>query len=126
MDDERTDAELLAAVGDGSAIALEQLYRRHAGWLTIRLTRRCADPGVVDEVLQDTFVAAWKGAERFTGEGQVAAWLWGIAVRRLLDAFRKRPPASYPLDDYASSRQAVESAEERVLLGLQHRDLAGA
>jgi RNA polymerase sigma-70 factor (ECF subfamily) len=126
MDNDSTDAELLAAVAAGSTAALESLYRRHAPWLSLRLTRRCADPTVVDEVLQDTFVAAWKGAGRFTGEGQVPAWLWGIAVRRLVDAFRKRPAPVYQLDDRIGARQVVESAEDRVLLGIEHGDLAGA
>jgi RNA polymerase sigma-70 factor, ECF subfamily len=126
VDDDSVDAELLAAVAAGSSEALGELYRRHAAWLTLRLTRRCADPTIVDEVLQDTFVAAWQGAGRFTGEGQVAAWLWGIAIRRLVDAFRKRPTATFELDERTGSRHLVESAEDRVLLGIEHGDLAGA
>jgi len=126
VDDDSTDAELLAAVAAGSSDALALLYRRHAPWLTVRLTRRCADPSIVDEVLQDTFVGAWKGARRFSGEGQVAAWLWGIAIRRLVDAFRRRPAATYQLDEHSGNRHAVESAEDRVLLGVEHGDLAGA
>lgn len=126
MDDNSTDAEVLAAVAAGSTDALAVLYRRHAPWLTVRLSRRCADHTIVDEVLQDTFVAAWKGARRFSGEGQVAAWLWGIAVRRLIDAFRKRPTAVDQLDERIGARHVVESAEDRVLLGVEHGDLAGA
>lgn len=126
MNDDSTDAELLAAVTAGSSDALSMLYRRHAAWLTLRLSRRCADPSIVDEVLQDTFLAAWKGAGRFAGEGQVAAWLWGIAIRRLVDAFRSRPAVTYELNEGADSRLAVESAEDRVLLGVEHGDLAGA
>jgi RNA polymerase sigma-70 factor (ECF subfamily) len=124
--DDRTDAELLAAVAEGSTAALETLYRRHAAWLTARLGRRCADPAIVDEVLQDTFVAAWKGAGRYTGRGEAAAWLWGIAIRRLVDAFRRRPPAAYPLDEHVGELTLVESAEDRVLLSVEHGDLAGA
>jgi RNA polymerase sigma-70 factor (ECF subfamily) len=124
--DEVADSELLAAVADGSTAALEALYRRHAPWLTVRLGRRCADPAIVDEVLQDTFVAVWKGAGRYAGTGEAAAWLWGIAIRRLVDAFRRRPPAAYPLEDHVGDLQLVESAEDRVLLGVEHGDLAGA
>jgi RNA polymerase sigma-70 factor (ECF subfamily) len=120
------DAELLAAVAAGSTAALETFYRRHVGWLTIRLTRRCADPAVVDEVLQDTFVAVWKGAGRYAGTGEAAAWLWGIAVRRLIDTFRKSPPTVYALDDHVGDLGLVASAEEHVLLGVEHGDLAGA
>ena len=42
-DAEPSDAELLAAVADGSTGALEELYRRHVGWVTVRLSRRCAE-----------------------------------------------------------------------------------
>lgn len=124
--DARDDAALIALVADGSTLALEELYRRHAAWLTLRLARRCADPATVDEVLQDTFVAVWKGARRYRGSGAAAAWLWGIAIRRLIDAIRRRPPATAPLDDWAEELGVTESAEERVLLGVEHGDLAGA
>lgn len=123
---EPDDATLLRAVADGSTGALETLYRRHAPWLTLRLQRRCSDPAVVDDVLQDTFVAVWRGASRWKGSGEPAAWLWGIAVRRLVDAFRRRPPAEHPIDEYAAGLGLVESAEDRVLLGVEHGDLAGA
>ncbi len=90
------DRTLVAGVADGDRRALEVLYRRHAGWLTTRLQGRCAERELVDTALQDTFVAVWKGAASFRGDGDVGAWLWGIAVRRLIDQVRKRRPA--PLD----------------------------
>ena len=121
---EPNDAALLRQVADGDRRALEQLYARHAGWLLTRLGRRCADPGLVDEVVQDTFVAVWRGAGKYSGQGEVAAWIWGVGVRRLIDALRKRPSA----DVVAELPQigAEISAEERVLLGVQYGDLAGA
>ena len=119
-----SDAELLALVAEGSSDALETLYHRHVAWLSIRLSRRCADPTIVDDVLQDTFFAVWRSAKGFTGKGEPAAWLWGIAIRRLVDAFRKRPPAMATVKEADFS--LVESAEERVLLGVEHGDLGGA
>ncbi len=77
-------------------------------------------------MLQDTFVAAWKGAARYTGKGEVAAWLWGIAIRRLVDALRVRPPHEWSLEEYAADFGVLESAEDRVLLGVEHGNLAGA
>ncbi len=121
--DDRADGALLAAAAEGDRTALETLYARHAAWLTLRLSRRCNDAGVVDEVLQDTFVAVWRSAGRYTGEGAVGAWMWGIAVRRLVDALRRRPPASYPVPEEIG---LVASAEEVVLLGVEYGDLAGA
>lgn len=118
------DAALLRQVADGDRRALEQLYARHAGWLLIRLGRRCADPGMVDEVVQDTFVAVWRSAGRYGGRGEVAAWIWGIGVRRLVDAVRRGSCAQVVAD--LPQAGAEISAEERVLLGVQYGDLAGA
>ncbi|HWL37182.1 MAG TPA: RNA polymerase sigma factor [Frankiaceae bacterium] len=115
------DDELLRAVATtGDRDALEALYRRHAPWLVARLSRRCADPGLVDEAVQDTFVAVWRTAKRWDGRGEVAAWVWGIAVRRLIDLLRKqRVPTTFVLD-------VAPSAEEQVLMGVEHGDLGGA
>ncbi|MCU0268293.1 MAG: RNA polymerase sigma factor [Acidimicrobiales bacterium] len=86
------DAELLARVAAGDRSALAELYRRHAGWLTARLQRRCTDRELVDTSLQETFLAVWRRAGSFRGEGDVGAWLWSIAVRKLVDELRRRRP----------------------------------
>ncbi len=80
-------------VARGDQGAFEVLYRRTAPWLTVRLRRRCADEQIVAEVLQETFVAVWRAAGSFAGaavEGSAVGWLWTIAARRLVDAFRRR------------------------------------
>jgi RNA polymerase sigma-70 factor (ECF subfamily) len=119
------------AVAAGDREALATLYTRHAPWLVLRLTRRCNDPQLVDEAVQDTFVAVWRGARRWSGDGEVAAWIWGIGIRRLIDQLRGRPrPTVELLGDVslgaASGGGAEPSAEERVLAGVEYGDLAGA
>ena len=117
------DAELLTAAAAGDRECLAELYRRHSPWLLLRLGRRCPDRGLVDEVLQDTFVAVWRSAGRWDGSGEVAAWIWGIAVRRLVDAQRRQPARTAELPE----NPGIEpSAEERVLHGVQYSDLGGA
>ncbi|MCC5574911.1 RNA polymerase sigma factor [Microtetraspora sp. AC03309] len=116
-----TDARLVDAVTDQDRRALEVLYARHAPWLVIRLTRRCADPALVDEAVQDTFVAVWRTAGKWKGQGEVAAWIWGIGIRRLLDQLRRRP--AVPLPAY---EQVMISAEEQVLLGIEYGELGQA
>ncbi len=122
---ESPDGELVAALADDDLGALRELYTRHAPWLSVRLSRRCSDPDVVADALQDCFTAAWRGSGRYRGEGEVAAWLWGIAVRRLVSRLRSRPEAVLsPLEEWDG---AIEpSAEERVLLGIEYGDLGAA
>lgn len=121
-----TDAELLAGVGAGEPDALAALYARHAPWLQLRLARRCADAGIVDEALQDAFVAVWRRPHGWSGEGEVAAWLWGIAARRLVDAYRRRPALTVTLPDGDALIDPSQSAEEQVLAGGGYGDVSTA
>ncbi|MBA3742281.1 RNA polymerase sigma factor [Sporichthya sp.] len=122
-EDQLSDAALVAAIADGDRRAFDDLYARHVAWLVVRLSRRCADSGLVDEVVQDTFVAVWRGADRWAGRGEVAAWIWGIGIRRLIDRRRSRPRDTLP---WLEPSAAEPSAEELVLLGVQYGDLGAA
>lgn len=124
--DERDDAALLRAVARGDEEALGVLYDRHAGWLTVRLTRRCASPDVVDMAVQDTFLALWRQARSYRGGGDVAAFIWGIGIRRLVDALRRDEPARRSLPWRVAAPQVVVSAEDEVLLGVEHGRLGPA
>lgn len=118
-----SDAALLRAVGDGDRAAFDELYERHAPWLHLRLARRCADRALVEEALQDTFVAVWRKPGAYTGDGDVGAWLWGIGIRQLLNRMRPRKTLAWHL---LSHSDRVVSAEEAALVGVEHGDLGGA
>jgi DNA-directed RNA polymerase specialized sigma24 family protein len=122
-----TDAALVAAVADGETGALRELYERHGAWLHARLLRRCNDPEVVVEVVQDTFVALWKDARRFRHDGEVGAWLWGIAFRRMVSRLRSRHEVVLvpEWDVPAGPQHVLPSAEDRVGLRMRRDDAAG-
>jgi RNA polymerase sigma-70 factor (ECF subfamily) len=124
----RSDGELLRAIAaDADRRAFEELYRRYAPWLTARLRGRCADAGVVDDVVQETFLAIWRGTASYREEGDAAGWLWRIGSRRLIDTLRGDGARGRLRQTLARFRHRHEaSAEERVLAGVEHGDLAGA
>ena len=74
--------------------------------------------------MQDTFVAVWQGARRWDGRGEVAAWVWGIGIRRLIDQLRRAPRPTAELTG-GVTHDAEPSAEDRVLVGVEYGDLAG-
>lgn len=117
------DGQLVEAAAAGDNDSFEELYRRHAALIRARLRRRCGDVELAEEVLQDTFLAVWRGAHRWNGSGDVKAWIWGIAVRRLASALRARlsrpnlPPAA---------ELAMPSAEDELLREVQYGDLGKA
>jgi RNA polymerase sigma-70 factor, ECF subfamily len=124
-----TDAALLHAVAAGDESALAELYDRHAGWLLVRLRRRCASADIVDLALQDTFLTLWRNAATYRGRGEVGAFLWGIAIRRLIDAMRAEGRLQRVRElvfrDVAGD-QLMQSAEDEVLLGIEHGRLGEA
>jgi RNA polymerase sigma-70 factor, ECF subfamily len=124
--DSPSDRDLVVGVSRGEREALAELYARHGSWLLLRLSRRCSDTGLVDEVIQDTFLAVWRGASRYHGTGEVGAWIWGIAIRRLIDRLRGQSLATVPLSELSEARKAEPSAEEQVLLGIEYGALGGA
>jgi RNA polymerase sigma-70 factor, ECF subfamily len=125
------DAIQLRAVAADDQVAFKELYDRHAPWLRERLRHRCPDSEVVEDVMQETFVAVWRSAGRWRGEGEVAAWIWGIAKRRLLDALRlpsKIWAATQVVtnDVFDGWRDAKCSAEDELLRNVGYSDLGDA
>jgi RNA polymerase sigma-70 factor, ECF subfamily len=109
------DDELVRAVAAGDRAALGLLYRRHGPWLAGRLAVRTSSRDLAEEALQDTFLAAWRGARGYHGSGEVPAWLWGIARRRLASLARRQPRGGLPLDLAGERVDPVAGPEEAAL-----------
>ncbi|MGB2572104.1 RNA polymerase sigma factor [Micromonospora citrea] len=86
------EAELVRRTARGDRAAFDELYRQTSPWLLVRLRRRCDDDDLVADVMQETYLAVWRAADSFAGvsAGSGLGWLWSIAARRLIDAFRRR------------------------------------
>ncbi len=79
------------------------------------------------DVLQDTYVGVWRGAKNWREEGEVAAWIWGIGLRRLISRLRGSAAATpTPAAEIDAASDHDVSAEDAVLLGVEHGDLATA
>jgi RNA polymerase sigma-70 factor (ECF subfamily) len=85
------ERELLARAAAGEEAAVRQLYRANVGKLLRHAARILGrnDPDVED-VVQQSFLAALEGAGKFDGRSSVQSWLFGIVTRRALDAARSR------------------------------------
>lgn len=111
------EEQLVRMVARGDRAAFDELYRRTSPWLAVRLRRRCADDELVAEVMQETYLAVWRAAGAFAGAGvggSALGWLWTIAARRLVDAFRRRARDARP-PRVAMPEPVVPAAEDEVL-----------
>ncbi|MFI7587196.1 RNA polymerase sigma factor [Spongisporangium articulatum] len=122
-----SDVDLLRQVAAGDERALRELLERHSAWLLLRLRRRTPDEELAASALQDTFVAVWRTARSYRGDGDVGAWLWGIAVRQLVSRLRVRQaPAPVAQQVVAALSPALRSAEDELLLAVEHGDVGSA
>jgi RNA polymerase sigma-70 factor (ECF subfamily) len=107
------DDTLIARLAGGDDMALRELFFRHAPMLAARL-RSVLPAADVEDVLQETFVAAWRGARGYRPDGAAGGWLWGIARRQAALLLRRRGPAAQRLPDAAGwSGDPAEIAQTR-------------
>jgi RNA polymerase sigma factor (sigma-70 family) len=118
----RSDETLLVGVAERDIGAFRALYERHAGWLALRLARRCNDRDLVADAVQDAFVAVWQKPRGFRGDGDIAAWLWGIAIRRLVSRLRQRTDVLAAFEMTGTT----PAAEDQVLLSVEYGDIGAA
>jgi RNA polymerase sigma-70 factor (ECF subfamily) len=86
----RGEAEAVARARRGDPVAFEQLYRAHRDRVYTLCLSLCGDAEEAQDLLQDTFLRAYRSRRQFRGEAQFATWLHRIAVNLYRDALRHR------------------------------------
>ena len=83
-------AEVTAArAGDESAFSA--LVDRHRGELQVHCYRMLGSFEDSEDLVQETFLRAWRKRESFQGRSSFRAWLYRIATNACLDALERRP-----------------------------------
>jgi RNA polymerase sigma factor (sigma-70 family) len=92
-----SDEALLAGVAAGQRDAATAFVRRFQARVYGLVLTMVRDPGIAEDVAQETFVRAWRHAGSYDPRrGRVATWLLAIARNSAIDAMRLRRPE--PLD----------------------------
>jgi RNA polymerase sigma-70 factor, ECF subfamily len=111
------DRALLERCRTGDERAMQQLYTRHAGRLYALARRMTGSRADAEDVVQETFLRAWRSLEGFRGDSSVGTWLYRIALNRCRDAFARRRPtlpevegAAPPQAGDAMARRSLEAA----------------
>ena len=103
------DHGLLRAMAAGDRDALAELYERHGQAVFAHLVLVTGDRSLSEEILQDTMLAAWRGAARFRGDSAVRSWLVAIARRQARDRLRRHRLTI--VDDRSLSETPASDAE---------------
>lgn len=116
--DARPDLELIRACATDRA-ACATLFERHVDAVHRFIARMAAaDASSVDDLVQATFVAAFRAAATFRGDAEVRSWLLGIATNMVRGHARSeiRRKAALALVDTTGVVEAASAQAERAQL----------
>jgi RNA polymerase sigma-70 factor, ECF subfamily len=88
--DASPDRELLTRHVAGDREAFSELVQRHRDRMWAVALRTLGDPEEAADAVQDAFLSAYRGAERFRGDAAVTTWLHRIVVNACLDRLRRK------------------------------------
>jgi RNA polymerase sigma-70 factor (ECF subfamily) len=126
------DAALVDALKRGDPDAFTVMVERHSGTVYNLALRLMKDAQEAEEVLQETFISAYRSLDRFEGRSQLGTWLYRIAYNAALMRLRKRHLTTSSLDEpmvndegEALPRQLVDwaSLPDDIVLSGELRDV---
>ena len=101
----------MSLVPESAALAQGDLERRleqHRSELVGYCYRMLGSPFEAEDAVQDTFLRAWRGFDRFEGRAAFRSWLYRIATNVCLDMLNGRNRRARPMD-FGPSVEPVES-----------------
>lgn len=108
------EAELIRRCQAGERSAEEEFYRRFRRPVAGNLYRVLNERTDLDDLVQEVFVIAFRGLDRFRGEARLSTWLYRICINVALGKIRsrtRRPPA-IPMADLELAGHAIHDLHE--------------
>ena len=104
MPDDPAFMERLRA-GDKEACAI--CVREHSANVYNLALKLTGEPAAAEDVLQETFLSAFKSIARFEGKAQLSTWLYRIAHNAVLMRLRKRQVDTVSLDEPVEGEDSI-------------------
>ncbi len=90
---------LLKRLQTGDPLAFAQLVEENYGQVYNLALRMLGDPQEAEDVLQETFLSAYKALPSFEGRSSLSTWLYRIASNASLMRLRRKQPDTVSVDE---------------------------
>ena len=119
-----TEARLAAAAREGDRAAFEALYRLYHRGVWRHCFRMLGDGHLAEDVVQETFLRAWRWRETFDPSRPVWPWIFTIAQRACADVGRQHIEPPIHVDEDLPSDRSCEASLDLATLHDERHDLA--
>lgn len=106
------DAQLIAACIAGDAHAQRTLFRREYARVNATVYRVMGNTRDSDDLVQETFIAVFRGLARFRGESKLSTWIDRIAVRVVYQHLSTKKP-TVPLEAIGDIEDTSAATEDK-------------
>jgi RNA polymerase sigma-70 factor (ECF subfamily) len=126
----QTDAATVALARGGDSEAFRALVERHSRAVYRIAHRMTGNPSDAEDVVQETFLKAYRQLNRFESRANFGTWLHRIAVNCSIDLIRSRPHReaghdAADLEEMGGAEAAVKTGHttpERLMLSTEVQD----
>jgi len=103
MEKGNSERILLERIRAGDKTACDDCIRMHAHGIYRFANRLMRNDPEAEDVVQETFMNAFKGISRFDGRSELRTWLFRIAYNAAMIRLRRRKPQFVPLPETGSA-----------------------
>lgn len=100
-----TDSELVEHHLGGDPDAFQALLSRYTGPLYRFVLRLCGDAALAEDLVQESFIKAWKNLPSFETQRSFKSWIFTIARNTAFDALKKKKAIPFSVLDEQSAME---------------------
>lgn len=98
INDKAQQSEALEALREGDRAEFAQLVEQYSPMIYRLGLKMLNNPQDAEDILQETFIKAYKHIDKFDGRSSVSTWLYRIATNEALMSLRKKRPDTVSFD----------------------------
>jgi RNA polymerase sigma-70 factor (ECF subfamily) len=94
-----SDRELMQRIRSGDKAACAECIELHSPGIYRLALRLMKNPAEAEDVVQETFLSAFRGISRFDGRSTLRTWLYRIAWNAAMMRLRRKEPETLSVED---------------------------